>query len=457
MTSTPPRPWPTEFAATLKLAWPLVATNLAQALVGATDVAMLGRLGSDTLAAATLGLNLYLVFLIFGMGLTTAAVPMIARERGARPHAVRDIRRTVRQTIWVAATLCIPSWIVLWNAEAILVHLLDQDPALAHEAARFVRAVMWGMLPSLCFLVLRAFVAALEKPAWSLVVMVGLLVVNAGLNWLLIFGHAGLPALGLLGSGMASSIANGLSFVAMASVIVYVRPFRRYHLLGRFWRADWPRYRAVWKLGLPIAITLGFESTVFIAAVFLMGLLGTVPLAAHAIAIQIASVTFMVPLGIAQAATIRVGLASGRGDRAGIGRAGWAAFAIGEGFMVLTAALLVLAPQLLIGIILDVDAPANAPVVTLAISLLAVAAIFQVVDGAQVIGAGMLRGLGDTTVPMIFAAVGYWGIGIGVGAWLAFARGWGGVGIWTGLATGLAVVSVLMMARWHARERLDLG
>ncbi|BCA62493.1 hypothetical protein HMP09_1727 [Sphingomonas sp. HMP9] len=455
--TTPPRPWRTEFAATLKLAWPLVATNLAQALVGATDVAMLGRLGSDTLAAATLGLNLYLVFLLFGMGLTTAAVPMIARERGARPHAVRDIRRTARQTIWVAATLCIPSWIILWNAEAILVHLLDQDPRLAHEAARFVRAVMWGMLPSLAFLVLRAFVAALEKPAWSLVVMVGLLVVNAGLNWLLIFGHAGLPALGLLGSGMASSIANGLSFVAMAAVIVYARPFRRYRLLGRFWRPDWPRYRAVWKLGLPIAITLGFESTVFIAAVFLMGLLGTVPLAAHAIAIQIASVTFMVPLGIAQAATIRVGLASGRGDRAGIGRAGWTAFAIGEGFMVLTATLLVLAPQLLIGIILDVDAPANAPVVTLAISLLAVAAVFQVVDGAQVIGAGMLRGLGDTTVPMVFAAIGYWGIGIGVGAWLAFGRGWGGVGIWTGLATGLAVVSVLMMARWHARERLGLG
>ncbi len=454
---TPPRPWRTEFRSTLTLAWPLVATNLAQALVGATDVAMLGRLGSDTLAAATLGLNLYLVFLIFGMGLTTAAVPMIARERGARPNAVRDIRRTVRQTIWVAATLCIPSWILLWQAEAILVHLLDQDPRLAHQAARFVRAVMWGMLPSLAFLVLRAFVAALEKPAWSLVVMVGLLVVNAGLNWLLIFGHAGLPALGLLGSGTASSIANGLSFVAMAAVIVYARPFRRYRLLGRFWRPDWPRYRAVWTLGLPIAITLGFESTVFIAAVFLMGLLGTVPLAAHAIAIQIASVTFMVPLGIAQAATIRVGLASGRGDRAGIGRAGWTAFAIGEGFMVLTALLLVLAPQLLIGIILDVDAPANAPVVTLAISLLAVAAVFQVVDGAQVIGAGMLRGLGDTTVPMLFAAIGYWGIGIGVGAWLAFGRGWGGVGIWTGLATGLAVVSVLMMARWHARERLGLG
>jgi MATE family multidrug resistance protein len=418
---------------------------------------MLGRLGSDTLAAATLGLNLYFVFLIFGMGLTTAAVPMIARERGARPHAVRDVRRTVRQTMWVAATLCIPSWVILWHAEAILVHLLDQDPLLAHEAARFVRAVMWGMFPALAFLVLRAFVATLERPGWSLVVMIGLLVVNAGLNWLLIFGGAGLPALGLQGSGTASSIANGLSFLAMAIVVTRAAPFRRYHLLGRFWRADWPRYRAVWKLGLPIAVTLGFESTVFIAAVFLMGLLGTVPLAAHAIAIQIASVTFMVPLGIAQAATVRVGLASGRGDRAGIARAGWTAFAIGEAFMALTAALLVLAPQLLIGIILDVDAPANASVVALAISLLAVAAVFQVVDGAQVIGAGMLRGLGDTTVPMLFAAIGYWGIGIGVGAWLAFGRGWGGVGIWTGLATGLAIVAVLMMLRWNARDGLALG
>lgn len=452
-----PTPWRGEFRAMLALAWPLVATNLAQALIGATDIAMLGRLGPRTLAAATLGLNLYLVFFVFGMGLTTAAVPMLARERGARPHGVRDPRRIVRQTMWVVASLCIPSWLILWHAEAILSGLLDQDAGLAREAARFVRAIMWAMLPSLCFLVLRAFVASQERPGWSLIVTIGLLATNAMLNWILIFGRLGLPPLGLVGSGMASSIATTLSLAAMAIVVHRAKPFRRYRLLGRFWYADWPRYRAVWRLGLPIAIALGFESTVFIAAVFLMGLLGTVPLAAHAIAIQIATVTFMVPLGVAQAATVRVGLAAGRGDRAGVGRAGWTAFAIGEGFMALTALLLIAAPTVLIGIVVDVDAPANAPVVALATALLAVAAIFQLADGAQVIGAGMLRGLSDTTVPMIFAAIGYWGIGIGVGAWLAFARGWGGVGIWTGLATGLSIVAVLMIARWTRRERLGLG
>ncbi len=454
---TPRAVWRGEFRATFALGWPLVATNLAQALVGATDVAMVGGLGPRALAAATLGLNLYLVFLVFGMGLTTAAVPMLARARGARSSAVRDLRRTVRQAVWAAATLCLPAWAILWQAEPILVRLLGQELALAHEAARFVRASMWGMFPSLAFLVLRAFVAALERPGWSLVVMVWLLVANAVLAWLLIHGHAGLPALGLVGSGLASSIANALSFAAMALVVSRVAPFRRYRLLGRFWRADWPRYRAVWRLGLPIAFALGFESTVFIAAVFLMGLLGPVPLAAHAIAILIASVTFMVPLGIAQAATVRVGLAAGRGDAAAVGRAGWAAFAVGEGFMVLTAILLVAAPRPLIGVVLDVGDPVNAPVVALAVSLLAVAAVFQLVDGAQVIGAGMLRGLGDTRVPMVYAAVGYWGIGIGIGAWLAFARSWGGVGIWTGLATGLSVVAALMMARWMRRERLGLG
>lgn len=454
---TAPSPWRAEFRATFSLAWPLVATNLAQALVGATDVAMVGGLGPRALAAATLGLNLYLVFLVFGMGLTTAAVPMLARARGARPSAVRDLRRTVRQTIRVAATLCLPAWVVLWQAEPILVHLLGQDPALAHQAARFVRAAMWGMFPSLAFLTLRAFVAALERPGWALGVMVGLLVANATLAWLLIHGHAGLPALGLVGSGLASSIANTLAFAAMALVVSVATPFRRYRLLGRFWRADWPRYRAVWRLGLPIGVTLGFESTVFIAAVFLMGLLGPVPLAAHAIAILIASLAFMIPLGIGQAATVRVGLAAGRGDATAVGRAGWTAFAVGEGFMVLTAILLVVAPRRLIGVVLDVGDPANTPVVALAISLLAVAAVFQLVDGAQVIGAGMLRGLGDTRRPMVYAAIGYWGIGIGVGAWLAFSRGWGGVGIWTGLATGLSVVAVLMMARWTRRERLGLG
>jgi MATE family multidrug resistance protein len=245
-------------------------------------------------------------------------------------------------------------------------------------------------------------------------------------------------------------------FGGLALVLLFDRKFRRFHIFGRFWRADWPRFRQLWRLGLPIAATLVFEVTIFNAAVFLMGLISADAIAAHSIAIQIASVAFMVPLGFGQASTVRVGRAYGARDEAGITRAGWTAYALGVGFMALTASLMLFAPRLLIGGFLDLSEPENANVVRLAVTFLAFAALFQLVDGAQVVGAGMLRGLHDTRVPMIFAAIGYWGIGFPLGAVLAFPLGMEGVGIWIGLATGLAVVAVLMTVRWARRERLGL-
>jgi MATE family multidrug resistance protein len=198
------------------------------------------------------------------------------------------------------------------------------------------------------------------------------------------------------------------------------------------------------------------EGGVFGVAVMLMGLIDTASVAAHAIALQVASVTFMVPLGLAQAATVRVGIGYGRRDFALIRRAGWTSFVMGTGFMAAMAVLMWLSPELLISLFIDRDAAINAEVVRLAVSFLAIAALFQIVDGAQVVGAGMLRGLHDTSMPMLFAAFGYWVVGIGVGAWLAFSQGWNGVGIWVGLATGLGIVAVLMLVRWSMRARLGL-
>ena len=214
-----------------------------------------------------------------------------------------------------------------------------------------------------------------------------------------------------------------------------------------------PRYRRLWLLGLPIGLAMGFEGGVFSAAAYLMGLISADAVAAHAVALQIAALSFMVPWGMAQAATVRVGLALGRGDRAGIARAGWSAWAMGTGFMALMAVSLAM-PQSLMTLFLD-DSAANANVIALGVSFLAVAAIFQVVDGAQVVGAGILRGLHDTRVQMIFTFVGYWAMG-SARLWLAFRAGWGGVGIWTGLALRLAIVAVLMLGRWIRRERLGL-
>jgi MATE family multidrug resistance protein len=450
-------PWRREARATLLLAYPMVLTNLAQSLIHATDVVLLGQVGPQALAAAALGVNLYIFCLIFGMGMMTAAAPMIARERGARPHSVRDVRRTVRQAMWSAILLVLPMWVLLWNARAVLV-FLGQDPALADDAQSFVRYLMWALLPGMLYLVLRNFLAALERPLWSLVVAVAAVIFNAAINYCLIFGvpAIGLPPLGLVGAGIGSSLTVTLEFIGIALIVSRHPRFRRYHLFGRFWRSDWPRFREVWKLGFPIAITLTLEVGVFNAAVFLMGLIGTASLAAHQIAIQIASLSFMVPMGLAQAVTVRVGHAYGRQDPDGIARAGWTSFVIAVGFMSLMALLMWIAPRELVSIFLDPADPKNAPVIPLAIAFLGLAALFQIFDGAQAVGAGMLRGLQDTTLPMVYALFGYWVVGMGTAVGLGFGLGWQGVGIWSGLAAGLASVAVLMIVRWTRRDRLGL-
>jgi multidrug resistance protein, MATE family len=449
------QPWRAEASAMLALAWPLILSNLTMTLISATDVVLLGRLGARELAAAALGLNLNMALTIFSLGLVYAAAPMMASEIGRKSNSVRDVRRTFRQSLWAIVTIVIPMWLVLWHTEAIML-AFGQEPELAKGAGQFIHGYQWSMLPFLMFQAMRSFLAALERPGWVLAVSVVGILLNAMISWALIFGKLGLPALGLFGAGLGTSIVWTLMMLALGLVIMIERRFRRYHLFGKFWRPDWARYRAVWRLGLPIAITLGFEAGVFAAAVWLMGLINADSVAAHTIALQIASMTFMVPMGLAQAATIRVGIGYGRKDDSAIHRAGWVAFVMGVGFMALMALTLLLFPGFLIGIFIDRSLAENARVVELAASFLLVAAVFQIADGAQVVGAGMLRGLHDTRVPMFFALFGYWAIGIGVGTGLAFWGGLEGVGIWIGLASGLAVVGLLMLWRWQARGRLGL-
>ncbi len=231
---------------------------------------------------------------------------------------------------------------------------------------------------------------------------------------------------------------------------------RRFHLFGRMCRPDWQRLAAIVRIGTPIAITMAFEVTVFAAAVYLMGWIDMANVAAHAIALQIAAIAFMVPLGLSQATVIRVGPGLWRARPRWIGLAGWVSLAAGARLHVVSAGLMWLFPRELAGLFLDAGAPDNAPVLELAVSFLTVAALFQLVDGAQVIGARMLRGLQDTRVPMLFAAFGYWVVGLGVGYLLAFRGGWGGLGIWIGLAVGLGVVAVLMIGRWSL-QRIGLA
>lgn len=447
----PHRPWLTEARAMIALAWPMVMTNLAQTAMQATDVMMMGRLGPGALAAGTLGSNLYFSPMIFGLGLILAVSPMVAFELGRNRHSVRDIRRTVRQGFWISGLVCLPIWLLLWQAEAILTGM-GQDPALSADAAAYLRAMQWSTLPFYLYIVLRSFISALERPGWALVIAGAAVIFNILANWCLMFGNLGFPALGIVGAGVATTLSSSFMFAGLTAVVLMDRRFRRYRLFGRFWRSDWPRFRRLLALGLPIAGIFTFEVTIFNAAALLMGLIDSVSLAAHGIAIQIAAISFMVPMGLSQAATVRVGRAYGAGNVQGIALAGWTAFAMGIGFMVVMAMIMLVAPGLLVSAFLDTKLPGNAPVVELAVTFLAFAALFQVADGAQAVTSGMLRGLQDTRMPMLFAAIGYWGVGLPLGALLAFRFGLDGSGIWIGLSIGLAVVAALLIWRWLRRD-----
>lgn len=272
--------------------------------------------------------------------------------------------------------------------------------------------------------------------------------INAVLAYALIFGAFGLPRLELIGAGLASAFVNLAMFAAMLAIVLGLRPFRRYYVLGHFWRPDWAVFRRIFVLGMPIAGAILMEYGVFAMAALLMGWIGTVSIAAHQIALQIASISFMVPYGIGQAATVRVGHAVGRRDPDGARRAGWTAFALGVTFMAAMSIVLLAAPEFLAGLFIDSATPDGAPVVALAAVLLMVAAAFQMADGAQTIAIQSLRGLNDTTVPMLIAGLGYWGVGFGAGYLLGFTMGLGAVGIWVGLALGLGIVGVLLIIRF---------
>jgi MATE family multidrug resistance protein len=267
---------------------------------------------------------------------------------------------------------------------------LGQQPDLARDAAIFLRGYMWTLFPWLLFQAMRNFLAAVERPGWIFAISAVGVFANGLLGWALIFGHFGLPALGIFGGGLGSSIVWTLMMLGLTAVILTDRQFRRFQLFGHFWKADWQRLVRMLKLGLPIGFAFAFEGAVFGAAAYLMGLIDADSVAAHAVALQIAALTFMVPWGLSQAATVRVGRALGAMDDSGLARAGWTAWMLGVGFMAAMAALIWIFPRELVGLFLD-DTQENARVIRLAVAFLVVAAAFQIFDGSQVVAAGMLR------------------------------------------------------------------
>jgi MATE family multidrug resistance protein len=444
-----------ELWALLRLSGPLVGANLLQMGVYAVDVMFVARLGAIDFAAATLGVFLFSLIMWAMIGFTGACAPIIAAELGARAHAVRQVRRSFRMAMWLGLISGLFFMVVLAFGREILL-LLDQDPRVAARTGAFLDILLFIMVPNIWAGVMRTVAAALGRPGWAMLVTAGALGMGALGNWLLVFGHAGFPALGLEGSAIASLVTAIAMMLAYAAILAFDGKLRRYRLFGKWWLPHWQRMGEIARLGAPIALTFTLEGGLFGGAAFLMGLIGVTEVAAHAIALNIAALAFQVPFGIAQAATIRVGMAYGARNRVWIGRAGWASIVAGTGFMVLTATTIWIAPKLIVGIYVNVDDPTRAREVALAIQYLAVAAMFQLFDGAQAVSAGALRGLQDTRIPMVVAAFGYWVAGFGTAILFGFYLHWQGVGIWVGLAVGLAVVSVLLVARWAMRERLGL-
>ena len=450
-----PSPFRIEFGATLRLAWPLALANLLQMAIYATDVVFIARLGTEALAAASLSTSLFGQMVWTFSGLTGAVAPLIAAELGRARHAVREVRRSVRMALWLAVLCGIFGMAVCQFGEAILL-AAGQDAAVAARADSFLTLLAWSMVPQIACNVLRTFVAALGRPVFAMGIMALAIMVNALGNYVLVFGNFGAPALGLEGSAIATVITSLLTLVAYLAVIYGDRRLRRYHILGRWWRTEWSRMRDLVRIGIPIGLIVLAEGGLFNGATFLMGLIGPAQLAGHALAFQVAALFFQIPFGIAQAATIRVGFHFGAGDRAAIGRAGWAAILACIGFQLAGAAVMLLAPQAILSIYVDRANPANAAMTAFAVQYLMAAAAFQLFDGLQAVAGGALRGLQDTRMPMVIALLGYWVPGFGAAVLLGFATPLEGLGVWIGLAVGLVVVAGLLLWRWHWRERLGL-
>lgn len=448
--------WLDEAKATLRLGWPLVLTQIAFTLLTAVNVVLAGQLGRIELATVSLAVTLYFTVFMFCLGVATAVAPMVAQAVGHKAKMLRDVRRTVRQGYWVMAAIGVPGMVILANAEPIL-REFGQAPLLAHKAEAYLRISALGFLPALWSVVTRNFLTALSRPRVVLTAAIVGVLYNAGAGWLLSHGRFGLPDLGVNGIATASASAGAMMFLVMLAYSYADRQLRRFHILGRFWHSDWPRFREVIRLGVPIGATLVLEVGMFSAAALMMGILGSDELAAHQIALQCASTAFMVPLGLSQATSVRVGIFAGARYAEGVRRAGWTGIAVGTAFVVMTGLLFWFAPRPLIGLFVDLDDKANVNVVAFASNYLAVAGLFQVVDALQVLGAGALRGLRDTRLPLLFAAFGYWAVGFPIAGLLAFKTPLGGVGVWIGLAVALSAVAVLMVARFALRSRYHIG
>ncbi|HZR90361.1 MAG TPA: MATE family efflux transporter [Bradyrhizobium sp.] len=440
-----------EFAETARLALPMALTQLSQIAMMTTDLAFIGRLGGEAVAAAALAGTVYFVSFTFGMGLTSAVAPLAAQAFGADDP--RMVRRSLRMGLWAALLLSLPIMMFPLRGEQILL-LLGQAPQTARLAQHYLFGLAWGVAPALWFLAIRSFMGAVNRPQPVLWITLAAIPVNALLVYLLMYGKLGLPRLELFGAGLATTLVNCATFIAALWFSTRRRPFSDYHVLARLWRIDWSLMHQLFVIGLPISLAFLMEYGMFSAAALLMGLIGTTALAAHQIALQVTAILFMIPFGISMAATVRVGHAAGRNDAAGVRRAGLVAMLLGIAIAAILTFAVVATRFAIAEFFLGGTVENAAATIELAAMLLLVGASFFVTDAIQSIAVGSLRGLKDTRVPLLFAGIGYWLVGFCLSWLLAFHTGLGAIGVWVGLSIGTAVYATLLVVRFRRLTHL---
>ena len=438
--------WRREAGSLWRLAVPVVVVQLGLMGMGVADTVMVGRVSAEALAAVAMGGLYALAISIFGMGILMALDPLVAQAVGARDGVA--VARSVQRGLLIATMLAVPASLALLPAGAVL-RVLRQPEAIVPDAAGYVRALIPGMFPLFAFIVLRQSLQAMHRmrPVVATIVIANL--ANIVLNWILIFGRLGAPAYGPVGAAVATSLSRWLMAAALLALGwralgPSLRPLRREAFALK------PLGRTV-MIGLPIGAQYFLEISAFSLIALFMGWLGTREIAGHQIALNLASVSFMVPLGISAAASVRVGNAVGRGDPAGARSAAMLALVFGTAFMGLCGGLFILAPGPLAR--LYTNEPA---VAALAATLIPIAGFFQVFDGIQVVSIGIMRGLGDTRTPMIVNVLGFWLLGIPLSAWLGFGAGLGARGLWWGLVAALACVAVFLVVRVRIRLRGEM-
>ncbi len=434
----------------LALTGPLAAGLLAEMAMSFTDMVVVGRLGSLPLAAVGLGANLLVAATLVAMGLLSAVGVLTAEAHGAGDDAA--VARIVHQGFFLASVISVPVTVAGYFP-APLLRRLGQDPAVIALAQDYLRAAVWSFLPYLYFTALRNFVAALSRARAVMAVTLAAVVCNLALNWLLVFGGPGLPALGVAGSGLATSIVCWLMAAALGLHAARAPAFRGYRVFGRGWGIEPGLLAGILRLGVPMGLVQAVETALFSGVTVLMGVLGATALAAHNVAASAASIAYMIPSALAQATAMRVARAMGEGALRRARGIGVLAMTVGMAYMGAVAVVMWAAPRTIAALYLDRADPANADTLALAVLLLGIAAVFQVVDGIQVIAGGALRGLKDTTLPLLVGLVCFWAIGLGGGWLLAFRLRLGGPGLWWGVALGLAVAAGLLGWRFALRTR----